>query len=460
MGHHRTRRTIALGATLAVALSVAVMLVVAEAGPAATQGKAWAQSAGWIPLGPSVLTRDESATAAVGKDIYVVGGFIGPTTTDQVERYDTAHDRWELVKPMPVTRNHLSAVSYGGQLYALGGYTNGLSNPGVPTSGLADASDEFLRYDPQSDSWSAMPHMPAARASAAAAVIDDKLYVAGGRDRLPTTVTSEGLLKRLDIFDFKTGRWTRGPDMAIAREHVAGTAAGGAFYVLGGRLSYDRGTLGIPAVERYVPSERRWERVADMSVAHNGFAATTVGGRIVVFGSEEPSTPEFHLDNAVTESFDPATGRWSALPDMRTPRGALGGAAIGQRVYAIEGITAQPGTTCCLGSNVVEALDVPGATHHAPPVAHSHDPLGLPSTSSCLRVPRLALRLRAPSRGRFVRVEVFVNGRRVLTRRGHRIRRIVLHDLPQGRFRLKVVATTNRGRRISSARTYLGCVGR
>jgi hypothetical protein len=65
----------------------------------------------------------------------------------------------------------------------------------------------------------------------------------------------------------------------------------------------------------------------------------------------------------------------------------------------------------------------------------------------------------SPRRARFVRVEVFVNGRRVLTRRGHRIRGIVLRGLPTGRLRLKIVATTNRGRRISSSRTYSSCPG-
>src|SRR5947209_5422378 len=120
MSQHRPRRIIAAGVALAVVLSTAVLLAVPKSGPAATQG--------WVPLGSSLLTRGESATAAVGSSIYVAGGFIGATTTDQVERYDTVRGRWELVKPMPVSRNHLSAVSYGGQLYVLGGYTNGVSN--------------------------------------------------------------------------------------------------------------------------------------------------------------------------------------------------------------------------------------------------------------------------------------------------------------------------------------------
>lgn len=255
---------------------------------------------------------------------------------------------------MPVALNHSSAVPYGGDLYVLGGYTGGISNPGVPTGGIADASDAFLRYDPERDSWSKMRRMPIARAAAAAAVIGDKLYVAGGRNRLPTYTTNEGLLKRLDVFDFASGKWTRGRDMAIAREHVAGAALGDAFYVIGGRLAFDA----TAAVERYVPSKDRWERVADMQVPHNGFPAVTVGNRIVVFGGEEPSNARLRTHNEVTEVYEPNADRWSRLADMRTPRGAHAAAVLGRRVYAIEGLVAQPTTTCCFGSNIVEALDI------------------------------------------------------------------------------------------------------
>src|SRR5207249_29449 len=98
----------------------------------------------------------------------------------------------------------------------------------------------------------------------------------------------------------------------------------------------------------------------DMRVAHNGFTALTVAGRVVVFGSEEPSTTDFETSQAAVEIFDPRVDRWAVLPDMLTPRGATAGAAIGSRVYAVEGIAAPPATVCCTGSDVVEALLVPG----------------------------------------------------------------------------------------------------
>jgi hypothetical protein len=311
----------------------------------------------WTALGPSRLKRAESGAARVGRSVYVVGGLIGPTTTNKVERYDVDQDRWVLVRPMPETLNHPAAVGYRGKLYVLGGYTGGVSNPGVPTEGIADASDAFLRYDPANDRWSRMPRMPVPRSAFAAAVIGHRLYVAGGRSRFPTYVSGVGLLKRLDIFDFQTGRWSRGPDMAIAREHVPGVALNGAMYVLGGRTAIPEGAT--RTVERYLPGTGKWERVADMRVPHNGFGAVVVGDSIVAFGGEEPSNAAVRLENPYTELYDPRRDRWIPLPMMRTPRGGLAGAAVGRRVLAIEGIDPSPTTSCCRFTNIVEQLIVP-----------------------------------------------------------------------------------------------------
>jgi hypothetical protein len=55
------------------------------------------------------------------------------------------------------------------------------------------------------------------------------------------------------------------------------------------------------------------------------------------------------------ELFDPRLRRWSSLPDMRTPRHGLGGAALGRRVFAIEG-GQTPGFAL---SRTIEFLDVP-----------------------------------------------------------------------------------------------------
>ena len=56
-----------------------------------------------------------------------------------------------------------------------------------------------------------------------------------------------------------------------------------------------------------------------------------------------------------TELFNPRAGRWRRLPDMRTLRHGLGGAALGNRVFAVEG-GPQPGLAF---SDAIEFIEVP-----------------------------------------------------------------------------------------------------
>jgi hypothetical protein len=169
-------------------------------------------------------------------------------------------------------------------------------------------------------------------------VIGDRLYAAGGATSGGTT------FRRLEVFNFATRRWSRGPDMRFAREHVAGAVANGMFYVLGGRPG------DLKYAERFLPAQNRWQRLPDLRTGRSGIAAATVSrGRVVTFGGETGSGTIRPV-----EMYDPAQRRWLALPGMRTPRHGLGGVSLGNRVYSLEG-GPQPGFAF---SRTIEFLDV------------------------------------------------------------------------------------------------------
>ena len=81
-----------------------------------------------------------------------------------------------------------------------------------------------------------------------------------------------------------------------------------------------------------------------------------------------------------------------------------------------------------------------------------------PPAARCTDKRRFRFKLHQPPRQRIVAVEVFVNGKRRVRRRGKRIASVEIAPLPsEGRFVVRVVATTNRGRRVISTRTYVDC---
>ena len=297
-------------------------------------GEPKATAARWKPLASSKLARTEVGAARVGRSIYVVGGFEKSSgkTTAATERYAIGENRWSRVRSMPVALNHAAAVAWNGRVYVVGGYAD--------PNGLSQEQALLLRYDPKTDTWKRLADPPSARAALAAAVAGDRLYAAGG-------VRGGAALGTLEIYDLRKNSWTTGPDMAVAREHLAATAAGGSVYVLAGRAS---GQGNFATAERFNTKTGAWERLPDMAKPRGGIAAATVHGDVVVFGGEEGAGTIREV-----ERFDTAKRRWSRLPSMRTPRHGLGGASLRERIYSLEG-GPEPGFHF---STALEVLDVP-----------------------------------------------------------------------------------------------------
>jgi hypothetical protein len=86
--------------------------------------------------------------------------------------------------------------------------------------------------------------------------------------------------------------------------------------------------------------------------------------------------------------------------------------------------------------------------------------LGLPHSKACRTRRSFKIRIRSPKRGvRLRRATVSVNGHRVRTLRGKRIRAVInLRGLPRGRYTVKITVTTTKGKRYSATRTYHTCV--
>jgi hypothetical protein len=80
-----------------------------------------------------------------------------------------------------------------------------------------------------------------------------------------------------------------------------------------------------------------------------------------------------------------------------------------------------------------------------------------PAKPPCVDRRKFRFRLHHAPHARVVKVEVFVNGRRKLVRRGHDLRAITVKRLPKKVFRLKIVATQSTGSKLVSTRTYRGC---
>lgn len=267
----------------------------------------------------------EGSAVAIGPVVYTAGGS-APGNLHRVLAYDTRDRRWTEPTQLPTGLNHSQAVTYRGDLYLAGGYLEG-----------ADATSNFWRYDPRTGKWTRLPPMRQPRGAAASAVIGDKLYVADGAPQTFGVSNPSGPYETLEIYDFQTRGWSSGPNAPFAVHHVNAAVLEDKLYMAGGRLS---GGESSDEFFRFDPEKQRWERLPDLPLGEVSSAGiVAAAGKVVVFGGDDELNWE-EGEGWVTPSawaFDPKTARWRRLPDLTIERHAFGAAVAGGRIYAIGG---------------------------------------------------------------------------------------------------------------------------
>lgn len=109
---------------------------------------------------PMPTKRDGCAAAAIGNDIYVVGGYDGRTRLNTVEVYNVKTRQWKSITPMGVRRDGCCCDVVADRLFVFGGYDG--------RSWL----NTVECYDPSTQSWRKIAPMPTKRSYCACVAID------------------------------------------------------------------------------------------------------------------------------------------------------------------------------------------------------------------------------------------------------------------------------------------------
>jgi N-acetylneuraminic acid mutarotase len=287
----------------------------------------------WTTAAPMPTARSEIAAAAVDGRIYVAGGLTALGTSNIFESYDPAADRWQKLPSLPLAVHHLAAVGAAGCFYITGGYDSMRFKADVRST---------WSFDSKAGAWRGIADMPAPRAAHAMAEIGGKPYVAGGVG--PDSIA-------LWVYDPATDRWdaSRKP-LPTVREHLAAAVVDGRLYVIGGRWG---GQGNLTTVEVYDPTTDRWTRKRDMPTARSGFTAAVIAGRIHVAGGESLTSSETFAQHEV---YDPATDTWVRQPDLPTPRHGLASAVVADRWYVMGGGTRAGAMTLVSLTELVEVF--------------------------------------------------------------------------------------------------------
>ena len=197
----------------------------------------------WTELAPMPTPRGALGVAAIGEDIYAVGGIGESGDTGTVEVYDTATNSWSVQASLPTPRDHLAVAAVDGRLYAIGGRLNGSYSNNVGNTDV---------YDPSTDQWTLVAPLPTPRSGIAAAVINKRIYVVGGE-------APEGTFHTNEAYSPATGTWHAMAPMPTARHGLGAAVVDGRLYVMSGGPTPGGSYSNVN--EQYLPSAHHLSRM-------------------------------------------------------------------------------------------------------------------------------------------------------------------------------------------------------
>ena len=137
--------------------------------------------------------------------------------------YDINTNNWKMQREMPISRWGVCAISQGHHIYIIGG-TN--SSDRIPAG-----NTKVERFNPSNESVEEVAPLNEARHDAFGAVMNDKIYVAGGIQMREQRCR---LLNTCEVYDPSTNEWHLIADLCVPRHSASMVCFKGALYVIGG----------------------------------------------------------------------------------------------------------------------------------------------------------------------------------------------------------------------------------
>ena len=282
--------------------------------------------------------RHECSFVQAGDKFYLFGGRENSASLDV---YNYQAKTWSTISnSAPQEFNHFQALEHKGLIWVIGAFKDN----GFPNEAPAD---NVYAYNPVEDVWIQGPEIPAGRkrGSAGLVVYNDKFYVIAGN----TIGHNGGFIEWFDEFDPITGVWTSLPDAPRARDHFHAAVIGDKLYVAGGRLSGGAGGTFAPLiaeVDVYDFTTETWSTVADLPTPRAAASVASFENELYVIGGEISVDLQGNtIGDAVktTEAFNPITGTWSNKTDLLTERHGTQAIVSGDGIHVTAGSNTQGG---------------------------------------------------------------------------------------------------------------------
>jgi N-acetylneuraminic acid mutarotase len=173
----------------------------------------------WTRLPLSSTRRAAHAAAVIRGRLYVAGGANASGSLRSLEIYNFRRRRWRRGPSFPgPARNHTTGVASGGLFHVL--------------AGRDDRNFKVAeRYDPRRRRWQRLPSLKRARGGIASTRLSDGRIVVFGGEELGAGGTT---IREVELFNPRSRRWRRLPDMRTPRHGLGGVARGSRVFAVEG----------------------------------------------------------------------------------------------------------------------------------------------------------------------------------------------------------------------------------
>ena len=256
--------------------------------------------------------RMGAAAGAIGKNIYVIGGYYVNDIIGVNEIYNPKTNKWTTGTSDPHPRAFVAYAVVNKILYVIGG------SDGSEILSLTES------YNPATDTWTTLAPMPYAVQTASAVADKDIIYVIGGQDN--------GFFANVASYNTTTNTWTEEAPLLVDKGWSAVGLLGTTIVSAGG----SNGSARIGDNEGYSVKKNTWaELPADPTPRTVGCYAA-IKGQLYVAGGLDANGNSLTLN----EAYNPKTKSWTTLDSLplATDDGA-GSAESGGRLYCFGGGT-------------------------------------------------------------------------------------------------------------------------
>ncbi len=268
-------------------------------------------------------TYGHSAVSDGGK-IFVMGGFSLKKRKfiSGVYMFHPLSGTWRKISSMRHARVFAGSVHHDGKIYVIGGNNKQQSLNYVEI------------YDVSSGTWSYGAPMPTSRRGFATAVYNGKIYCAGG-----FSLESRATLKTVEVYDIKNNSWEKLPDLPFPRQGAAAVAANGRVYIIGGVIGTSKSKSGpvfLRDMNYYVVNTKSWHKGPSLIYNRYYLSAIYHKKKIYAIGGIKGLRP---IDKVEMLDLD-NSNKWVSVPgmDLSTPRNATASVILSGMIYTIGGL--------------------------------------------------------------------------------------------------------------------------